>query len=78
MKTQTRELAEAIHRITGESLLHINTQAQKFVRMGLCKTHEEALQYLFDQAEEETQHRWADEGYKLAVKSGTQPADEES
>jgi hypothetical protein len=35
------------------------------------------LQYIFDQAEEEAQHRWADGGYKLSVKSGTQPIEEE-
>lgn len=73
MSSRTRELADAIQRITGESLLNIDIHAGRFVQMGLCKTREEALQFLFDQAEEEAHNKWADEGYKLAVKSGTQP-----
>lgn len=78
MKTRTRELAEAIQRITGDSLVKINSQACQFVEQGLCKDREEALKYIFDQAEEEAQHAWADAGYARAVKTGTQPADEES
>jgi hypothetical protein len=51
MKTETRKLADQIHRLTGASLVLINLAGRQYVSMGLCKTQIEALEQILSDIE---------------------------